>query len=75
VLKSHIDHCLETWLCVHNLQKGTIRQRQWDSLKAHDNVEEMVTAIVQVGEHVQTMGREVATVVFAEEIASVIAIW
>jgi len=32
-------------------------------------------ATIQMGEYVQTMGREAATVVSAEVIASVIAIW
>jgi len=54
------------------LQRGTIHQSQWQSWKAHENVEEMVMATVQMGEYVQTMGREAATVVV---IASVIAIW
>ena len=75
MLRSDIDHCLETWLCVQNLQRGTIRRRQWHSWKAHENIEKMLMATVQVGEYVKTMGREEATVVFAEVIASVIAIW
>jgi hypothetical protein len=40
----------------------------------YENLEEMVMATVRMGEHVQTMGRQAATVVFAEVIASVIAI-
>ena len=40
----------------------------------HEHVEEMVMATVRVGEHVRTMGRQAATVVFLEVIASVIAI-
>jgi hypothetical protein len=39
----------------------------------HENIEEMVMAAIQMGEYVQTMGRQVATVVLAEVIASVIA--
>ena len=42
--------------------------------KVYDNIEEMVMATVRMGEHVQTMGKQAATVVFAEVIASVIAI-
>jgi hypothetical protein len=44
--------------------------------RVYENVEEMVMAMatVRVGEHVQTMGRQAATVVFAEVMASVIAI-
>jgi hypothetical protein len=41
----------------------------------HENGEEMVMTIVQMGEHVQTMGRHAATVVFPEVTASVIAFW
>ena len=40
----------------------------------HDHVEEMVMATVRMGEHVRTMGRQVATVVFPEVMAGVIAI-
>jgi len=40
----------------------------------YDNLEEMVIATVRMGENVQTMGRQAATVVIAEVIASVIAI-
>jgi len=63
--------------CVYSLQRGTIHRRQWQSWKAHNEIEEMVMAIVQMGEYVQTMGREAGTVVFAELIASVnvIAVW
>jgi hypothetical protein len=73
VLRSHIDHCLETWIRVHNLQRGTIRRRRWHSWKVHENLEEMVIATVRMRGRVQTMGRQVATVVFPEVIASVIA--
>jgi hypothetical protein len=52
-------------------QRGTIHLRQWQSWKAHDNVEEMVMTTVRIEENVQTMGREAVT---AEVIASVIAI-
>jgi hypothetical protein len=51
MLRSHIDHCLETWLCIQNLQRGTIRRRQWQSWKAHGTIEEMVMATVQMGEY------------------------
>jgi hypothetical protein len=37
-------------------------------------MDQMVTATVRLGEHGQTMGRQAATVVFSEMIASVIAI-
>ena len=43
--------------------------------KAHEDVEEMVMATVQMGEYVQTTGGNAETVVFAEVIASVVAIW
>ncbi len=39
------------------------------------NVEEMAMATVRMGEHVQTMGRQAATVVFPEAIAIAIASW
>ena len=51
------------------LQRGIIHRRQWQSWKAHENVEEMVMAIFQGKYYVQTMDSEVATVVFAETIA------
>jgi len=35
----------------------------------------MIIAIVQMGDYVQTMGRETATVVFVELIAIAIASW
>jgi hypothetical protein len=56
-------------------QRGTIHQRQWHSWKSYDDVGEMVvaTAIVQIGEYVQTIGRQAATVVFPKVIVSVIA--
>jgi hypothetical protein len=75
VLRSYIDHRI--YRRVYCLQRGTIHRRWWQSWKAHENFEEMVMATVQMGAHVQTMGREAATVVFAEVIASVtaIAIW
>jgi len=38
------------------------------------NLEEMVMVTVPMGEHVQTMGRQAATLVLPEVIASVIAI-
>jgi hypothetical protein len=41
----------------------------------NEPVEEMVMATVHMGEYVQTMGREAAIAVFAQVIASVIAIW
>jgi len=65
---------LETWICVHNLQRGTIRRRRWRSWKEHETVEEMEMATFRMGEHAQTMRRRAATVVFPEVIASVIAI-
>jgi hypothetical protein len=70
-LRSHIDHYLETWIRVHNLQRGAIRRRY--SWKVHEILEEMVMATVRMGEHVQTMGRQAATVVVPEVIAIVIA--
>jgi hypothetical protein len=39
----------------------------------HEHFEEMVMTTVRVGEHVQTMGKHSATVVFPEAIGSVIA--
>jgi hypothetical protein len=42
--------------------------------KVYENIEDMVMGTVRMGEHVQTMGRQAATVVFAGVIASVIAI-
>jgi hypothetical protein len=74
VLRSRIDHCLETWICVHNLQREAIRWRRWHSWKVHKHFDEMVMATVRMGEHVQTMGRQAATVVFPEVIAGVIVI-
>ena len=74
-MRTHISHWLKT--CVLNLQRGTIRRWWWHSWKVHRHVEEMdqmVTATVRLGEHRQTMGRQAATVVFSEMIASVIAI-
>jgi hypothetical protein len=73
-LRAHIDHCLEPCICVHNLQRGTIRRRRWHSWKVNEHFEEMVMTIVRVGEHVQTMGKHSATVVFPQAIGSVIAI-
>ncbi len=60
MLRTHIDRCVECR--VHNLQRGTIRQRQWQSWKAYDHIEEMVMASVLIGEHVQTTGRQAAGV-------------
>jgi hypothetical protein len=40
----------------------------------HEHFEEMVMAIVRMGEHEQTMGRQAAIVVFSEVIARVTAI-
>jgi len=59
---------------VHNLQRGTIHQQSWQLWKAYNNPEEMVMAMARTGEHIPTMGRQVATVAFAELIAGVIAI-
>ena len=59
---------------MHNLQRGTIRRRRWHLGKVHEHVEEMVMATVRVGEHVRTMGRQAATVVLPEVIASEIVI-
>ncbi len=73
MLRSHIGHCI--YGCVFCLQRGTIHRRQWEWWKAHDDVEEMIIAIVQMGDYVQTMGRETATVVFVELIAIAIASW
>ena len=77
MLRSHIDHCVYGRHSVFCLQRGTIHRRQWQSWKAHEDIEKMVMAAVQMGEYVQTMGREAAIVVFAGVIASVnaIAIW
>ena len=58
---------------MHNLQRGAIRRRRWDSWKVHDHVEEMVTTTVRMKEHVQTMGRHAATVGFLEVTVSVVA--
>ena len=77
MLRSHIDHSLKTWGWVHNLQRRTIRgirQRQWHSGKLHEHIDVMVIATIGMGEHMQTMGRQAATVVFPEVNASVIAI-
>ncbi len=60
MLRTHIDHRVESR--VHNLQRGTIRRWQSQSWKAHNHIEEMAMATVLRGEHVQTMGRQVATV-------------
>jgi hypothetical protein len=68
-LKLHTDHCVYGRMFC--LQRETIHRRQWQSWKAHNNLEEMVMATVRIGENVQTMGREAVT---AEVIASVIAI-
>jgi hypothetical protein len=75
VLRSYIDHSVSRR--VFCLQRGTIHRRQWQSWKAHENVEEMVMATIQMGKYVQTMGREAATVVLADVIADgiAIAIW
>jgi hypothetical protein len=71
VLRSNIDHCVYgRHFC---LQRGIIHLRQWQSWEVHEDIEEMVMAAVQMGEYVQTMGREAATVVFAGVIACVIA--
>ena len=74
MLRSHIDHCLETWICVDNLQRGTIHRRQWLSGKVSENCEKMARATARMEEHVQTMGRLAEIVDFHEVIASVIAI-
>jgi hypothetical protein len=77
MLRTHINFCLETWACLHNLQRGTIRRRRWHSWKVHGHsIEVMVMATVRMKEHVQTMGRQAATVVFpdSEVLASVIVI-
>ncbi len=65
MLRTHIDRYVESH--VHNLQRERVRRGQWRSWKAHDQIEEMVMVSVLVGEHVQTMGRQAATVAFAEE--------
>ena len=39
--------------------------------KVYDHVEEMAMVTVRMGEHVQTMGGQTATVVFAEVIAMI----
>jgi hypothetical protein len=58
-----------------HLQTGTIHRRQWQLWKSHDDIGEMVMGTVQVGEYVQTMGRQAATVAFPEVIASVFVSW
>jgi hypothetical protein len=55
------------------LQRGTIHRRQWHLMKSHGDIGEMAMATVQVGEYVQTMDRQAATVAFPEVIASAIA--
>ena len=74
MLRSYIDHCANG--CVFCLQRGAIHRWQWQSWKAHEDVEEMVmaTASVLMREYAQTMGREAAIVVFGEMIASLIVI-
>ena len=72
MLRSHINHCLYGHrhgrvLC---LQRGTIHRRQWQLWKAHEDVEEMVTAIVRIGEYVRTMGRVVSAEVIAMAVGS-----
>jgi hypothetical protein len=77
VLRTHINYCSETRDCLYNLQRGTIRWRRWHSWKEHGHsIEEMVLATVRMGEHVRTMGRQAATVVFPDSkvLASVIVI-
>jgi len=54
VLRTHIDRSV--YGRVSNHQRGTIRQRECQSWKAHDYIEEMVMATVLMGEYVQTMG-------------------
>ena len=47
-------------------------------VEVYEHVEEIVMVTIQMREHMQTMGGQTATVVFAEVIASVIwmiAIW
>lgn len=66
MLRTHIVHCLETWICVQNLQKGTIRRWGSHSQKVHKHFEGTVMATVRMGEHVQTMGRQAVSVVFPE---------
>ena len=70
MLRSNIDHCLETRSCVHNLQRGTIRQPRLQSGKVHENLEKFVMTTVRM----QTKDREATTVVLPEAIASGIAI-
>ena len=71
MLRLHIVHCV--YGRVICLQRGTIHRRQWQSWKAHGNIEEMVMVTVRMGEHVQTMGRQAATVVLSEVMAMMIA--
>ena len=53
-------------------QRETLHRQQWQSWKAHENVEEMGMATVQIEEYVQTMGmgKQAATVVLAGVIAT-----
>ena len=62
MLRFDIDHCV--YGRMYCLQRGIIHRREWQSRKAHENAEEMVMAIFQMGKYyVQTMGREAASVV------------
>jgi hypothetical protein len=72
VLRIHTDRCLQSR--VHNPQRGTIRWRQSQSRSAHDNIGEMVTATVRIGEHGQTMCRPAAAVDCSEEFAVAVGI-
>jgi hypothetical protein len=76
VLRSYVDRRIycRVYQGVYCLQRGTIHRRQWRSWKVHNNIGEMVMAMVRIGEHVKTMGGQTAAVFFAEEIESVIVV-
>jgi hypothetical protein len=73
VLRAHIDRCLQSR--VHNLQKGIARRRHSQLRSPYDDFEEMVMAMVRIGEYAQTMCKPAMVVDFADETARSIAIW
>ena len=75
MLRSHIDHCV--WSRVYDLQRGTIDTGGSESDRRGKGtmIEEMAMAIIQIGEYVQTVCRQAATVVFPEDVEIVIASW
>jgi hypothetical protein len=70
VLRTHTDRSLHGRVDV--LQREITRSR---SRSAYEQLEEMVMATVRIGEHVQTMCRQVAAVDLAEKSAIAIANW